>query len=124
MVDVIHLSGVEVFAHHGVFPEERLNGQKFVVDLDVEFDASSAAVSDDVADTINYAELAQLVHDEVAGAPANLLESVGLRVLRRVFEFPEATHAIVTIHKPEAPMPVAVSGVSITMARSRNEVGS
>jgi len=123
MIDVIHLSGVEVFAHHGVFPEEKLNGQKFVVDVDVEFDASRAAASDSVADTINYAELAQVVHDEVAGAPADLLETVALRVLRRVFEFPEATHAIVTIHKPEAPMPVALSGVSITMGRSRDEVG-
>jgi dihydroneopterin aldolase len=122
MVDVIHLSGVEVFAYHGVFPEERENGQRFLVDLDVEYDASRAAQSDDVSDTINYAQLAQMVHDEVAGEPQDLLEAVALRVLSRVFEFPLALHAILTIHKPDAPMPVSVGGVSITMSRSREEV--
>jgi len=123
MTDVIHLSGLEVFAHHGVFPEERAKGQPFVVDLDVEYDASVAADTDDLTHTINYAQLAQLVHDEVAADPVDLLETVGLRVLRRVFEFPQATHAIVTIHKPQAPMPVSLAGVSITMGRSRDQVG-
>jgi dihydroneopterin aldolase len=122
MVDVIHLSGVEVFAHHGVFPEERENGQRFVVDLDVEYDASLAATSDNIANTINYAQLAKLVHDEVAGEPQDLLETVALRVLKKVFDFPLALHAILTIHKPDAPMPVSVGGVSITMSRSRHEV--
>lgn len=122
MLDVIHLSGLEVFAHHGVFPEEREKGQLFVVDLDVEYDSHSAATSDDVLDTINYAELAATVHDAVASEPVNLLETVAHRVLHRVFSFPQATHVSVTIHKPEAPMPVALAGVSITVARSRHEV--
>jgi dihydroneopterin aldolase len=94
-----------------------------VVDLDVEYDASVAADTDDLTHTINYAQLAQAVHDEVAADPVDLLETVGLRVLRRVFEFPQATHAIVTIHKPQAPMPVSLAGVSITMGRSRDQVG-
>jgi dihydroneopterin aldolase len=122
VIDVIHLSGVQVFAHHGVFPEEREQGQLFVCDLDVEFDASVAANSDDVADTLNYAELAKVLHDEVASNPVNLLETVALRVLRRGFEFPVATHAQVTIHKPNVAMPVVLAGVSVTMSRSRSEV--
>lgn len=122
MSAIIHLSGLEVFAHHGVFAKEREQGQLFVVDLDVEFDAGPAAASDDVADTVNYAELAQAVHDEVAGDPVNLLETLAVRVLRRVFSFPAAQHATVTIHKPEAPMPVSLAGVSVTIARSRDEV--
>jgi dihydroneopterin aldolase len=119
---IIHLSGLEVFAHHGVFPEERTNGQLFVVDLDVEFDAGPAAESDDVSDTLNYAELAQTVHDVVAGDPVNLLETLAARVLRSVFAFPTAQHATVTIHKPEAPMPVNVAGVSVTLSGHRGEV--
>lgn len=121
MSAIIHLSGLEVFAHHGVFPEERDQGQIFVVDLDVEFDAGPAAASDDVSDTLNYAELAQAVHDALASDPVNLLETLAARVLRRVFSFPGAQHATVTIHKPEAPMPVSVAGVSITLSSSREE---
>ena len=124
MLDVIHLSGLEVFAHHGVFPEERENGQTFVVDLDVEYDASGASRSDDVADTINYVELAAVVHEAVANDPVDLLETLAIRVLTRVFSFPQATHASVTIHKPSAPMPVSLAGVSITVSRSRAEVGA
>lgn len=122
MLDVIHLSGVEVFAHHGVFPEEREHGQIFVVDLDVEYDARPAARSDDVLDTINYAQLAEAVHNAVASDPVNLLETLAHRILVQVFSFPTATHARVTIHKPNAPMPVTLAGVSITVARDRSEV--
>ena len=43
MIDVIHLSGLEVFAHHGVFENERREGQIFVLDVDVEIDARAAA---------------------------------------------------------------------------------
>jgi dihydroneopterin aldolase len=123
MVDVIHLSGLEVFAHHGVFVEEREQGQLFVVDLDVDYDASAAAQSDDVTDTLNYAELAQAVHTAVAHDPVDLLETLALRVITTVFKFPQASHVRVTIHKPSAPMPVTLAGVSITVSRSRDELG-
>lgn len=118
----IHLSGLEVFGHHGVFPEERDNGQLFVVDLDVEFDAGPAAGSDDVGDTLDYAKLAQAIHDEVSGEPVDLLETLASRIVRRVFTFPRAQHATVTIHKPQAPMPVSVAGVSVTLSVGRDEV--
>ncbi len=124
MNDTIHLSGIEVFAHHGVFEHERVDGQLFVVDIDVEVDATVAAKSDALTDTLDYGALASAVHDAVAGDPLNLLEAVAMRVLRAIFAFEQARAARVTIHKPSAPMPVSVAGVSVTLYRERSEVMS
>lgn len=121
-MDVIHLAGIEVFAHHGVFEHEKTEGQMFVVDVDVEFDASKAIASDSVEDTINYAELAKLVHDEVKRDPLDLLEAVAHRVITSVFRDYAAEHVRVTIHKPDVVMPVTIDHVAVTIARSRGEV--
>ncbi len=124
MSDTIHLSGIEVFAHHGVFDHERSDGQLFVVDVDVEVDASAAARSDALEDTLDYGALAAAVKEAVAGEPLNLLEAVAMRVLRAIFLFDQAHAARVTIHKPSAPMPVTLAGVSVTLYRERSEVMS
>jgi 7,8-dihydroneopterin aldolase/epimerase/oxygenase len=122
MNNVIHISGLEVFAHHGVFDHERRDGQLFVIDLDVFLDTSAASESDDLSDTLDYGALAHAVHDAVAKEPLNLLEALAMRVLRTVFSFPQAEAASVTIHKPEAPMPVVTAGVSLTVSRERHQV--
>lgn len=122
-MDVIHLSGIQVFAHHGVFAEEKADGQLFVVDVDVELDAARAISTDSVHDTLNYAELAQLVHDEVKRDPVDLLETVAHRVVSAVFGFSSLpSHVSVTIHKPYVAMPVTVDQVAVTIARSREEM--
>jgi dihydroneopterin aldolase len=122
MTDVIHLSGIQVFAHHGVFEDEKLNGQLFVVDVDVEYDASEAALTDAVADTLDYAAVAVAVRDAVQGEPVDLLEALGLRVMKAIFAFDRAQAVNLTLHKPEVAMPVELAGVSITLYRRRDEV--
>lgn len=122
MRDVIHLSGLEVFAHHGVFDHERRDGQLFVLDIDVEIDATLAAQSDDLDHTVNYAALADAIHACVSRDPVNLLETLAARVLRTIFEYDSAQAATVTIHKPQAPMSVEIAGVSLTMSRERGQV--
>jgi 7,8-dihydroneopterin aldolase/epimerase/oxygenase len=122
MTDVIHLSGIEVFAHHGVFPEEKKNGQLFVLDIDVEYDASVAASTDNLQDTLDYGAVAVAVRDAVLGEPVELLEALALRVITAIFAFERAEAATVTVHKPDVAMPVELAGVSLTLYRRRNEV--
>ena len=120
---MIHVSGIQVFAHHGVFPEEKADGQLFVVDVDVELDAARAIETDRVEHTLNYAELAQLIHDEVKRDPVDLLETVAYRVVSAVFGHSSlASFVSVTIHKPQVSMPVTVDQVSVTISRSREDV--
>jgi len=122
MTDVIHLSGIQVFAHHGVFEEEKTNGQLFVLDVDVEYDASIAASTDNLEDTLDYAAVAVAVRDAVTGEPVDLLEALALRVITAIFAFERAEAATVTVHKPEVEMPVELAGVSLTLYRRRDEV--
>ena len=79
MADRIELRGLTVRGRHGVFEHERANGQDFVVDIIVWIDLADAAASDDLADTYDYAVLAQRAADIVAGPPRNLIETVASR---------------------------------------------
>lgn len=119
MSDRIRLQGIEVNAHHGVYPEERRQGQRFLVDLELEADLRDAAASDQLADTIDYADLAQRVHQRVAGETWNLIERVAERVAELVLEDGRVAAVTVTVTKPEAPFPVPVGAVSVTLRRSR-----
>ena len=119
MTDRIDLTGIEVWARHGVLPEEKTRDQLFVVDVSVHFDTSGASASDDLHDTIDYGGLAKSVHDLVASASHNLIETVADRVATRVLEEPKAERVIVTVHKPQAPMLVKFGDVSVTVDRRR-----
>jgi dihydroneopterin aldolase len=119
VTDRIDLTGIEVWARHGVLPEEKDKDQLFVVDLEVHFDTTQAARSDHITDTIDYGALAQSVHDLVASESHNLIETVAGRVAGRVLEDQRVERVIVTVHKPQAPISVAFGDVSVTVDRTR-----
>jgi 7,8-dihydroneopterin aldolase/epimerase/oxygenase len=118
-LDRITVTGIEVFAHHGVLPHERELGQRFVVDLLLELDLAPAGASDDVADTVHYGELAADVADLVAADPVDLLETVAERVAARCLADERVQAAEVTVHKPSAPLPVVAAEVAVTVRRTR-----
>ncbi len=119
MTDRIVLRGIEVFARHGVFAEEQERGQRFLVDVVATLDLSAASASDDLADTLDYGALARAVHDRVAAERWDLIERVAERVADLVLEDARVSAVEVTVHKPEAPMPVAVADVAVVILRSR-----
>src|SRR5947208_3500762 len=106
MRDAITLTGLRVFGRHGVYEEERERGQDFVVDVTLELDTRPAAASDDVADTVHYGELAGRLADVVAGEPVNLLETLADRLVAVCLAYPLVGRATVTVHKPQAPIPL------------------
>ena len=75
----IAINGMRFYAHHGCFDEERAIGTHFVVDIWMEVDTRAAEVSDNIADTVNYLEVYQVVKHEME-TPSNLLERVARRV--------------------------------------------
>jgi dihydroneopterin aldolase len=115
--DHIDLAGIEVFAHHGVFPEEREQGQLFVIDVRLGVDLADAGSSDDLEDTVDYGVLVQRINDLVAGERWDLIERVAQRVADTVLEDPRVSIVTVTVHKPGAPLPVKVADVSVTITR-------
>lgn len=119
MTDRIEVSGIEVYAHHGVLDREQEEGQLFSVDVVLELDLRPAGTSDDLTETVDYGVLAQRVHDLVVGERWKLLERVAERVAALVLEDPPITAVTVTIHKPQAPIAVPFRDVSVTVHRSR-----
>lgn len=117
-IDTITLSGLTARGHHGVLPEERRDGQPFVVDVELELPLDSA--SDDLGRTVNYAEVADAVVEEIGGPPCNLIETLAGRIADRCLQFPAVHHVRVIVHKPQAPVPHEFRDISVAIRRSRN----
>lgn len=113
----IALTGLEVFAHHGVFDFERRDGQRFIIDASVRVDVNGAR--DDLSQTVHYGELAEAIVRAAETDPVDLIETLAERVLGVAFGFAGVHEATVTVHKPEAPITVPFGDVSVTMSRSR-----
>lgn len=114
MSDKITLTGVTGFGYHGVFEAERREGQNFSVDIEVTTDFGKSAASDDVADTVNYAELADIAHEAITGEPYNLIEKLADKIARGCLEIAGVSSVSVTVHKPQAPIEVPFGNVSVT----------
>ncbi|WP_375480549.1 dihydroneopterin aldolase [uncultured Jatrophihabitans sp.] len=104
---------------HGVFDHERRDGQDFVVDAELEVSTAAAAASDDLTQTVDYGELAQRLAAVVAGEPVNLLETLAARLADACLADPQVRAATVTVHKPQAPIPLAFGDVAVTIRRER-----
>ena len=115
----IDLRGIEVWAHHGVLPEEREHGQPFRIDVRLELDIAAAARSDDLGATVDYRDVAVAVRDAATGGPYQLIETVAARVADACLAQPLVTAAEVTVHKPEVELAVPTAGVSVTLRRER-----
>jgi 7,8-dihydroneopterin aldolase/epimerase/oxygenase len=119
MADRIELRGLTVYGRHGVLEHERASGQEFVVDITVWIDLAEAATSDDLAYTYDYAALAKLAADVVAGPARDLIEAVGGEIADQVMD-DERVHAVeVVVHKPQAPIPQQFADVAVVVRRSR-----
>ena len=117
--DEIALTGLRVFGHHGVYEHERRDGQHFVIDATLCLDTTTAAASDDVADTVHYGEVAERIASVVGGEPQNLLETVAQRIADELLSDRVVNSVAVTVHKPDAPITVSFADVSVTIRRSR-----
>jgi dihydroneopterin aldolase len=118
MADLIRISGIKGFGYHGVFESERANGQDFYVDVELEVDLTRASVSDDVKDTINYAEVTDLVVGEITTNPVSLIEKLAGRIAERIKEtYSQAALVTVTVHKPQAPVSADVKDILVTISR-------
>ena len=119
MTDELAITGIECFAHHGVFDFEKREGQAFVVDLVLGIDTRAAAASDDLQDTVNYGTLALDVKAAVERDPVDLIETVVQRIADVCLMDGRVQWTRVTLHKPDAPIDATYSDVALTITRTR-----
>ena len=117
MTDTIEIQGIRGFGHHGVLASERADGQEFVVDVVLGLSTRSAAESDDLAKTVNYASVAERVHAHITGEPCDLIETVAERIAGDVLAHEVIDWIEVAVHKPSAPIPVPFNDVIVRIRR-------
>ena len=100
-MDVISLAGVRVYGRHGANPGERDAEQPFDLDVRIEIDLTTASYSDELGDTLNYADLHQRVAGIVQSTSFMLLERLAAEILNAIFRDPRVVRAEVAIAKPQ-----------------------
>lgn len=117
VTDYIEITGIRGFGYHGVLAEERATGQDFIVDVVMHVDTRAAAQTDDLALTVNYAEVAERVHARIVGDPVDLIETLAEGIASDVLGFVGVTSVEVRVHKPSAPIPVPFDDVVVRITR-------
>lgn len=115
----VFIKNMKFYARHGVMPQERVTGGEFTVSLRVSFRPDKAVESDDVADTVNYAEIYKTVKREMQ-QPSALLEHVAGRIGRSILAtVPMAEAVDITLSKANPPMgaDAECAGVELQMRR-------
>ncbi|HEX3830069.1 MAG TPA: dihydroneopterin aldolase [Sporichthyaceae bacterium] len=118
-LDRVALRGLRGIGRHGVLETERRTGQPFLVDVDLGLDTRPAAGADELALTVDYAQIATAVVALVEGEPVNLIETLAERIAAECLSRPTVQTVEITVHKPAAPVTVPFQDVSVTITRSR-----
>jgi len=116
----ITIRALEVFAHHGLLAQEREQGQTFRFDIGLSLKNSAAPRTDDIADTIDYAAVCDLVTEVATAADYNLLERLAGVIADEILEhFPRADKVKVRAAKVSPPVSQPVGEISVMVKRNR-----
>jgi dihydroneopterin aldolase len=118
--DRIILRGLVFYGYHGVNPEEQKLGQRFRVDITLWTNLTTAATSDDLADTISYAWVYEQVAAIMTGPPSRLLEHAAGQIGQALLADPRIARLQVRILKHDPPiagMTQGTAGVELTLSQ-------
>jgi dihydroneopterin aldolase len=119
----IEVTGLSLFTHHGVTAAEREVGQRLVLDLRLEVGECDATVTDLVEDTVDYAEVCNVVALVAQQRSYKTLERLCTAVADRLLEHFDAEEVWVKAAKPEPPIPLPVEQVSVEIWRQGEDAG-
>lgn len=119
MPDQIVIRGISGTGHHGVFEHERLDGQRFTVDVTLDVSTMTAAGSDALVDTVDYGVVADDVHALITGEPVDLIETLAERIATACLAHAGVLAVEVRVHKPQAPIVVPFDDVEVRITRTR-----
>ncbi len=119
----IFIRDQKVFAYHGVLESEKKEGQDFLVSTKVRLDYEDTFGTDDLSDTVSYAELAKEVESFAKSRKYNLIETLALKLADNLLDtFEDLREVEITIKKPKAPMNAEFDYVGVTVKKKWHEV--
>ncbi len=114
----IFLDDVKIYAYHGVLPEENMIGTYYILNLEIHTDLWKAAASDNLKDTISYADINSIMHREMK-ISSRLLEHVAGRIIASIHEaFPGISYIRLKITKTAPPMQGEMNGAAIELEKN------
>lgn len=120
-MDKILVRNLKIFAYHGVNPEEKEDGQNFVLDIDAYVDISVPCLTDKVEDTVSYAKIIKETVRIFTCCKDDLLERAAQRVADGLFEsFDKISKLRILLKKPEAPIKADFEYVAVEIFRERD----
>jgi len=115
----IELSGLELHGFHGVLPEERERGQRFLVDLRLDPIGEQAAATDSIGDAVDYRDVVALVEDVFRARSYRLLEALTTALADALLERFPLERVEVRVRKPDVALAVPVEHAAVLVQRSR-----
>lgn len=123
IMDCITISDLEVFAYHGVLKEENTLGQKFLISAELYMDVSDAAREDDIAKSINYANVCKEIDSYLRSNTFKLIETMADRLARHLLRlYKPLVEVSIKIKKPWAPIRMTLDTVSVSAKRGWHNV--
>lgn len=120
-MDEIIIKGFKIFAFHGVNPEEKVEGQIFLIDINAKVDLRNACISDKVEDTVSYAKIIKTTKEVVLAEKNNLVEHVAHRIaVTLLTDYEMIDEVKISIKKPNAPITANFEYVGISIVRGRD----
>ena len=120
-MDCIRMKNMEFFGHTGCMPEEKENGQRFVVSVDITFGTIYGKITDSLNDTCDYSRVYEMVKKTVENDRGNLIEHLAYLIAGEVLKTePRAVNVTVTVGKPDCPIDGRFETMEAVISRDRN----
>lgn len=122
-MDQLRIKDLEVYAYHGVFGAEKELGQRFVLDVLLDYDMSRAAVKEDLTASIHYGELAHDLTVWCQESKEDLIETLAYKLIDRIFDkHPLVQKISLEVKKPWAPVALPLETCSVKLERQKRRV--
>lgn len=119
----IEIKDLEIFAHHGVYPEENQKGQHFYVSAGLWLDTWEAEQEDNLEASVNYGLVCERIRDCMTAENYSLIEKAAGEICEDLIQtFPKLYKVCVQLYKPEAPIAIPFGNVSVKVCREWQEV--
>ena len=121
MKDLIRLSGLSFYGFHGVSTAEKETGRLFEVDCELEVDLADAGQSDRLTDTIDYAEVYEVIRETVEGKAFSLLEGLAGRLAKTILDNFPVYRVTLKVRKMNPPIAGQIKFIEVELTRHQTD---
>lgn len=122
-MDKIVIKDLEIFAYHGVLPEEKRQGQTFIVTVEMFLDLHDAGIEDDLDESVNYADVCSTISEVMTEEKYNLIEAAAESIAGTILlKYNKVNKVRVVLSKPEAPVNMTFDTIYVDITRGRHTV--